>query len=147
MNTKLKNNDRIKNAFDKLSDQLSDKDKLENDASLLMFRFLSIVEGKCKERGLNKKDLAKRLGVSASYISQIYNGSKFVNMITLAKIQKELDLKFEISEKKSYEETITDYTPISDGKGFWVYHKFELPDYDSKDKLPRLEASKTDKVA
>lgn len=39
MNTKLKTNKEIQEAFDQLSVELSEQDKLENDANILMFRF------------------------------------------------------------------------------------------------------------
>ncbi|MGV8134075.1 MAG: helix-turn-helix domain-containing protein [Mangrovibacterium sp.] len=94
---------KIQEAFDQLSDQLSGQDKLDNDAKLIMFRFLSIIEEKCEALGLNRKQLAEKVGISPSYITQLYRGDKLVNMLTLAKFCKALGLEFEISEKKSYE--------------------------------------------
>lgn len=117
MNTKLKTNKEIQEAFDQLSVELSEQDKLENDANILMFRFLSIIEKKCEILGLNRKQLAKKIGTSPSFITQLYRGDKLVNMLTLAKFQRALKLEFEISEKKSYEEKIREYTPIGDGQG------------------------------
>jgi len=147
MTTKLKNNEDIKTAFDHLSSQLSEKDKLENDANLLMFRFLSIVENRCEELGLNRKQLAEKVGTSASYITQLYRGDKLVNMITLAKFQKALGLEFEIAEKKSYEETVKDYSPIGDGTGVWVYRKFSKPDYNASESIPEFEEIQLAEVA
>ena len=138
MTTKLMKNSEIQETFDNLFDQLSDQDRLENDANLLMFRFLSIIEDKCEVLGLNRKQLAQRVGISPSYISQLYQGDKLVNMITLAKFQKVLDLEFEIVEKKSYEEKVKEYSHIGDGTGFWVYHKFAKPDYNTNETLPEL---------
>jgi len=140
-------NNEIQDTFDQLFDQLSEKDKLENDANLLMFRFLSIIQDKCEALGLNRKQLAQKVGTSPSYITQLYQGDKLVNMITLAKFQKALEIDFEIIEKKSYEEKVKDYSPISDGKGFWVYRKFDIPDYDAIEKLPELEERHLAEVA
>jgi transcriptional regulator with XRE-family HTH domain len=147
MTTKLKTNDEIQAAFDLLFNQLSEQDKLENDANLLMFRFLSIIEEKCEALGLNRKQLAEKVGTSASYITQLYRGDKLVNMLMLAKIQKVLGLEFEIAEKKSYEKTVKTYSPIGDGKGFWVYHKFGTPNYDAIEILPEIEESQPAEVA
>ncbi len=147
MNTKLKSNNEIQNAFDQLFNQLSEQDKLENDANLLMFRFLSIIEEKCESLSINRKQLAEKVGTSASYITQLFRGDKLVNMLTLAKFQKALDLEFEIVEKKSYEEKVKDYSPVSDGTGFWVYRKFDKPDYDAIEQLPELEECQLSKVA
>lgn len=147
MTTKLKTNEEIKNAFDQLFNQLSEQDKLENEADLLMFRFLSIIETKCEALGWNRKQLAEKIGTSASYITQLFRGDKLVNMITLAKFQKALGLEFEIAEKKSYEESVKDYSPVSDGKGLWVYHSFGTPDYNRKEDLPELEENQPAEVA
>lgn len=136
MTTKLKTSEEIKNAFDQLFGQLSEQDKLENDANLLMFRFLSIIETKCEELGLNRKQLAEKVGTSASYITQLFRGDKLINMITLAKFQKALGVEFEIAEKKSYEEKVKEYAPVSDGNGFWVYIALGKPNYDSKEEIP-----------
>lgn len=147
MTTKLKTNNEIQAAFDLLFNQLSEPDKLENDANLLMFRFLSIIEEKCEALGLNRKQLAEKVGTSASYITQLYRGDKLVNMLMLAKIQKVLGLEFEIVEKKSYEKTVNEYSPFSDGQGFWVYRKFGIPDYNAQENLPVLEKVQSEKVA
>jgi len=133
---KLKTNEEIKNAFDQLFNQLSEQDRLENDANLLMFRFLSIIETKCEDLGWNRKQLAEKVGTSASYITQLFRGDKLINMITLAKFQKVLGLEFEIAEKISYEEKVKEYAPVSDGNGYWVYVALGKPNYDSKEEIP-----------
>ena len=130
-----------------MDDLATEQEKIENDARLMMFRFLEIIDRKREELGLNRKQLAEKLGTSASYITQLYRGDKLVNMITLAKFQKTLGLEFEIVEKKSYEETVNSYSPRGDGKGLWVYHKFGTPNYDTKEVLPDLEESQPAEVA
>ncbi len=147
MNTKLKTNKEIQEAFDQLFSQLSEQDKLENDANLLMFRFLSIIEERCEALGLNRKQLAEKVGTSPSYITQLYRGDKLVNMLTLAKFQKALGLEFEISGKKPYEEKIKDYMSMGDGQGVWVYHKFAKPNYNDRENLPELEEVQKEKIA
>jgi transcriptional regulator with XRE-family HTH domain len=41
-------------------------------------------------------DLANKIGVSKSYVSQVFSGDKKVNCLLLAKIQKALDIRFEV---------------------------------------------------
>lgn len=147
MTTKLKNNEEIKNAFDQFFGQISEQDQLENDANLLMFRFLSIIEARCEELGWNRKQLAQKVGTSASYITQLFRGDKLVNMLTLAKFQKALGLEFEIAEKKSYEATVEAYAPMGDGKGLWVYHQFDKPNYNTSEDLPEPRESQPALVA
>ena len=147
MTTKLKTNEEVKNAFDQLFNQLSEQDKLENEANLLMFRFLSIIETKCEELGWNRKQLAEKVGTSASYITQLFRGDKLVNMTTLAKFQNVLGLEFEILEKKTYAEIVKGYSPIGDGNGFWVYFPFSIPDYNSLEAIPTAGENTYEKVA
>ncbi|MEI6143036.1 MAG: helix-turn-helix transcriptional regulator [Mariniphaga sp.] len=147
MTTKLKNNEEIKSHYDQLFGQMTEQDKLENQASLLMFRFLSIIETKREEFGWSRKELAEKIGTSASYITQLFRGDKLVNMITLVKFQNVLGIEFDIDMQRSYEETVKDFSKITDAQGFWVYHKFGVPNYDSAEILPVFEQDLTSEVA
>ena len=147
MNTKSNDPQKIKEAFDQFFNSFSEEEKLESSARLLMFRFLSIIEVRCEELGWNRKQLAQKVGTSASYITQLFRGDKLINMLTLAKFQKALGLEFEIAEKKSYEETVNEYTPIGDGKGLWIYRQFDKPNYDTSENLPEPKESQPALVA
>jgi transcriptional regulator with XRE-family HTH domain len=50
-------------------------------------------------RGLSQKDLANRLGVSSSYVSQILNGQSNMTLMTLCKLAHALDLEPKIEMK------------------------------------------------
>ena len=140
---KSANDDKILNAFNEIFDNLSEKDKLDNDAKLIMFRFLDIVERKREKRGWSRKELAKKVGTSASYITQLMRGDKLINMLTLAKLQWALNIKFTISELVSYQEQTEDKKPpVPDGKGFWVYKKIESPNYSEKGNIPKVKPTK-----
>ena len=66
----------------------------EHEARMIMYRFLSEIERSSgQKRGL-KKRLADAIGTSQSFITQLFNGDKFVNMLNLAKFQKALKIKF-----------------------------------------------------
>jgi len=99
MTMKLRNNEEINIAFVRLINQMSEQEKLENQANLLMFRFLSHIEIRCKQLGWNRKQLAQKTGTSASYITQLFRGDKMVNLTLLAKFQEVLGIEFEISAK------------------------------------------------
>jgi transcriptional regulator with XRE-family HTH domain len=136
MSTKLNDTQNIKEAFDQLFNSFTAEEIIESEARLIMFRFLEIIERRSEMLGWNRKQLAEKVGTSASYITQLFRGDKLINMITLAKFQKALGLEFEIAEKKSYEEKVKEYAPISDGNGVWVYFALGKPNYDSKDEIP-----------
>lgn len=145
MNTKSNNMDHIKQAFDELFNNRTPEQELESDAKLIMFRFLDIVERKREKKNWSRKELAKKVGTSASYITQLMRGDKLINMLTLAKMQRALNIKFDISELVSYQEQTEDKKPrVPDGKGFWVYKKIENPNYGEKRNIPKIKPTKED---
>ena len=66
-----------------------------------MAKFLEKIQEIAAQKGLKKKDLAQKIGTSASYITQLYRGHKLLNLMTLAKLQKALDIEFDIAIKGS----------------------------------------------
>lgn len=95
------------------------KEDLELDTKMIMYRFLSEVERLSEEKGLNRKELAKLTGISASYITQLFRGSKIINLETIAKFQKIFDITFEIKANSNHEIN-----------GFWAFHNFK-PSYEN----------------
>ena len=100
MNTKLKNE--FRNAL-KFANQ---DDKAEHDSKILMFKFLSIVEDEMTLRNMSKKELAQLLNTSPSYVTQLFRGTKTINLMKLAQLQSVFNIEFEIgfvrkTEKKS----------------------------------------------
>lgn len=107
----------------------------EFETRMIMYRFLSIVDEKMEELDMSKKDLAELIGTSASYITQLFNGNKIVNLPTLAKFQKALDIKFKVRDENSNvqisEEDIESYIKKNIGKDFFVvYCKSREPEYN-----------------
>ncbi len=103
MNSKLNSASEIKKAFsDKFNQVETDGKHL---AQMLSFRFLSEVEKVTDERNILRKDLAKSINVSPSYITQLYRGTKLLNIETLAKIEAALDIRFDVKivQKESLE--------------------------------------------
>lgn len=91
---------RISKGYEDLFSFRDEKDELDYEAHLLMFRFLSEVERIVSEgKTLKNKDIALKLGVSPSYITQLLRGDKLMNFIMLAKIQKAFNITFEIKAR------------------------------------------------
>lgn len=92
MNTNLTNNPE----FDDLFNYSNQTDEDKHEARVLMYRFLSEIERiEGQKRGLKKK-LADGIHRSTSYITQLFNGDKIINLLTLAKFQRILNIKFKI---------------------------------------------------
>jgi len=103
MNTKSSNraHEEIETAFKTILSFDNEQDQLELDAKIIMSKFLEKVQEIATQKGLKKKDLADKIGTSASYITQLYRGHKLLNLMTLAKLQKALDIEFDIAIKGS----------------------------------------------
>ncbi|MGB0789103.1 MAG: helix-turn-helix domain-containing protein [Marinirhabdus sp.] len=82
----------------------SDNFDIEHETKMLMYRFLSIVDYIMEAQNISKKELARMIGTSPSYITQLFNGRKLINLTTLAKIQNALDMKFKIDGFKKPED-------------------------------------------
>lgn len=99
---KYKDKYNISKEFEDLFSFKDEKDELDYEAHMIMFRFLSeLQEYNEVSKNLKKTDLASKLGVSPSYITQLYNGDKLLNFTMLAKIQKAFNITFEIKAHKN----------------------------------------------
>lgn len=117
----------IKASFNRIFDSFSEEEKLEQRAKLLAFKFLSEVEKAMDREGITRKELAKRIGTSASYITQLFRGDRLLNFNTMAKMEQALGLDFEIKNKSTVEPSPDEIPNPFDKKvdskaGFWVYH-------------------------
>lgn len=77
----------------------SKEEEIEHKAHMISFRFLSEVEIYIDKKGIKKSDLAKMIGTSKSYITQLFRGDKMVNMELLARLEYALGIEFKIKQK------------------------------------------------
>jgi transcriptional regulator with XRE-family HTH domain len=88
-----------KNKFEEALAQTGDAELLAHETRMVQFRFLSEVDRLMEEKNLSKKDLAKAIGISPSYITQLFRGVKPLNLETVAKFQRVFGVKFEVEAK------------------------------------------------
>ncbi|MFW5805960.1 MAG: helix-turn-helix domain-containing protein [Bacteroidales bacterium] len=88
------NNSEIKNYFDDIFTFKTYDDKIEHEAIMLNARIMQLTEKAMERKGWNKKILAKEIGTSASYLTQLFMDNKLVNLKMMAKIQDALDINF-----------------------------------------------------
>ncbi len=72
------------------------EDQLEHKAQMISYRFLSEVEKECDKRNISRTELAEMVSTSKSYITQLFRGSKRVNMHILAKIEAAIGITFKV---------------------------------------------------
>ena len=82
--------------FEILFEFESKEAELEHEAKMIMFRFLSELERLHENQPLAKKNIAEAIGTSPSYITQVFQGDKLINLMTLAKLQEAYNFTFEI---------------------------------------------------
>jgi len=109
-----------KNNHEIMLSKLTESDKLEVDTLLLMSKFLEQIEEMQQKRKITRKELAIRIGTSPSYLTQVFRGNRKLNFETLAKVQKELGIKFNITADIVSEENLVE---IERPKIFISYHK------------------------
>jgi len=115
----------------------NEEEELEHEAYMIMFRFLSELEKlNSEDRPLKKKELAEKLGVSPSYITQLFNGNKLINFNTLAKIERAFNITFEIKTRQNESLYSAGDIPFEsfpekqyEPEGFWIWYKIKNPDY------------------
>lgn len=134
MITKFQNSEEIRKAFLDLLSFRSYEDEIQHNTQMLMYRFLSEVEILMERNNMTKKELAEKIGTSASYITQLYRGNKPLNMETVAKFQKVFNITFEIKAKLNIEseqgidmadkeDPELSYVP-DEVEGFWYFKSF-----------------------
>lgn len=104
----------LQNKIESWANSKSEEDLLKEDEYMLMANYLSEIERLKRLEGLKliRKDLAKEIGVTASYLSQVFTGDKPLNFYTIAKIQKALKIRFEIRASSAASFTSTVNAPI-----------------------------------
>ena len=85
--------------FKKIMNSLTESEKIESDSFILMSSFLSLIEIAREKKRITRKELATLIGTSHEHLTQIFRGDKPLNFISLAKIQRALDIQFSVSIK------------------------------------------------
>jgi transcriptional regulator with XRE-family HTH domain len=135
---KFQNNHNIESVFDDLFAFDHESEEIEHNAKMIMFRFLSEIEIITTEKKITRKVLAKNIGTSPSYVTQLFRGDKLINMITLAKLQKVFNITFNIKAisdiKTEYEISMPDNIFRTERcfTGIWINFKNE-PIYSDND--------------
>lgn len=142
---KFKDKYNIAPEFENLFVFKNKEEELEHDAKIIMFQFLSELEKLNAEKPIKKKELAKAIGTSPSYITQLYQGDKLINLMTLAKIQEAYKITFEIKAKlntENYKDEVahnnckfSSEKNLADQNGYWLYIS-KNPDYKSASLAP-----------
>ncbi len=92
----LTNKERLEERIKALKSQETEKYQIEKEEDILRANYLSEIERLKKPLKLNWEALANAIKVSPSYLSQVFRGRKPLNFNTIAKLQKVLNIRFEV---------------------------------------------------
>lgn len=92
----LKDPKAIKAAFGKLLNDFSDEENLDIEALAIGHSYLSEAQRVMDDRGMLRKDLAEMMGMSPSFLTQLYRGDRPVNDKHKALLQRVLNIRFEV---------------------------------------------------
>ncbi len=80
-------------------DQKMQEFDFNQERIMVQLRFMSEIEKEIEERKISYKELADKIGTSASYITQLFKGTKKLNLDTIAKFQIALNKTFSVKLK------------------------------------------------
>jgi len=114
----------IRNKLQSFKPIKSEEQLIERDSMILQASYLSEIERLYQNIGLNRKDLAIKIGTSPSYLTQVFRGDKPLNFLTLAKIKRALDLRFDLvasfnSDKKDLDTNAFEVNSVEATKAFF----------------------------
>lgn len=98
--------DSIKNEWENLFNEISYEDRVSSLADVLALQFLGLVDRKMELEKISKKELAEKIGTSASFITQLFRGDKKPNWNILARMSMELGLEFKVMTEELLQEKV-----------------------------------------
>jgi transcriptional regulator with XRE-family HTH domain len=125
MNMNLKTNN-IQSAFQDLLNTSSKEEELAIKEQVLVMKFLGEIDEVMEDQGIRKKELAKKVGTSASYITQLFRGNRIPNHQIIVKMADALDIEFVVTTKYKYDQMI--HISKVDREGMYYYKPFNFED-------------------
>jgi transcriptional regulator with XRE-family HTH domain len=93
----MNTNDTIQSKFKKILTIKNKEEKTKILTSMIHLDIMSEITNLMELKSINKTELAKKLNVSKSYITQLFTADKLINLKLIAQIQDIFDVKFSIS--------------------------------------------------
>ena len=75
---------------------VDENEQIEFDAMGIQLAFLFKIQDIMDKKGISRSDLAEKMGTSRAFITQLFGARRFINMKTIAKLQRILEVKVEI---------------------------------------------------
>ncbi|HNX37691.1 MAG TPA: helix-turn-helix transcriptional regulator [Candidatus Cloacimonadota bacterium] len=86
---------KVETSLEDLLTYKDEQEKCEHIADMISLKIALQLSEYIEEKGISKKEVAKLIGTSPAYITQIMRGDKRINMAFLAKITDALNLRID----------------------------------------------------
>jgi transcriptional regulator with XRE-family HTH domain len=127
--------DSIKKEWDNLFNEISYEDRVASLADVLALQFLGLVDQKMEKDGISKKEMAEKIGTSASFITQLFRGDRKPNWNILAKMSMELSLDFKVLTEELFQERVQEELVAYHQRWSKTQEYFKLKDQVTKPQL------------
>lgn len=90
---------------DPLKNVLSFKNRSEEMrllADIVNYEFVDNIKKSLEERKISASEVAEKTGVSKSYVSQIFNNSRHLNIAFITKVRREFGIPLELIDTSKY---------------------------------------------
>jgi len=88
----MSSNDIIKEVFS----FENENDQIQFEAEMIHLDLINEISKLMDLRKMNKAELAKALGMTKGYVTQLFSGDRLLNLKTLAKIQQIFDIRIKL---------------------------------------------------
>lgn len=74
----------------------NEEDTIQFEAEMIHLDLINEISRLMDSRKMNKAELAKSLGTTKGYVTQLFSGDRLLNLKTLAKIQQIFDVRIKL---------------------------------------------------
>ncbi|MGB3183023.1 MAG: helix-turn-helix transcriptional regulator [Cyclobacteriaceae bacterium] len=113
----------IKTSFEDLLKPESEQEQYILKGQVLAMKFLGEIDEAMARQKLKKKELAKLVGTSPSYITQLFRGDRKPNWEMLVKMAEALNIEFHVTTREKYQRS--QHIRIPEINGEWVYLNYD----------------------
>lgn len=93
----MNSNETIQNKFKKILTVKNHDEKIELTTTMIHLNIMNEIANLMEIKSINKTELAEKLNVSKSYITQLFTADKIINLKLIAQIQDIFNIKFGIT--------------------------------------------------
>jgi antitoxin component HigA of HigAB toxin-antitoxin module len=88
----------------------NDNEEIEMLSEIVNLDYVNAIKKALSDRNILPTDVASSIKVSKSYVSQIFNGSRMLNINFITRIRREFNISLELVDTAKYISSVTFYS-------------------------------------